>query len=134
MEPVTPGCAGTGRPDMSENLDVSENSDIWGRMTPDVFDALANPIRRELLGLLRAGPKPVNELAGHFHRGRPAISEHLAVLRGAGLVREEPRGRQRFYHLDPAPLREVADWLAAYEVFWAGKLDDLKTLLDREHP
>ena len=103
-------------------------------MTTDVFDALANPIRRELLGLLRTGPKPVNELAGHFTRGRPAISEHLSVLRGAGLVREEPRGRQRYYHLDPAPLREVVDWLGAYEVFWTNKLDDLKTLLDREQP
>ena len=86
-------------------------------MTADVFDALANPIRRELLALLRTGPKPVNVLAARFQRGRPAISEHLKVLREAGLVFEEPRGRERYYHLDAEPLRVVADWLATYERF-----------------
>lgn len=94
-------------------------------MQPDVFDALANPIRREILGMLRAGPLPVKRLAEPFARGRPAISEHLKLLREAGLVREEPRGRERWYHLDAAPLRGVADWLAAYEGFWASRLDRL---------
>jgi len=101
-------------------------------MTPDVFDALANPIRRDLLGLLRDGPLPVGELAGRFDRGRPAISEHLKVLKDAGLVREEPRGRHRYYHLSPTPLREVAAWLRAYEHFWASKLTNLEAFLDRE--
>jgi DNA-binding transcriptional ArsR family regulator len=103
-------------------------------MTTDVFGALANPIRRDLLALLRTGPKPVKALASHFDRGRPAISEHLAVLRDVGLVVEEPRGRENLYHLRAAPLREVGEWLAAYEVFWKQKLVDLETLLDREEP
>jgi DNA-binding transcriptional ArsR family regulator len=103
-------------------------------MTPDVFDALANPIRRELLARLRSGPQPVKALADGFARGRPAISEHLDVLLDAGLVRREPRGRERWYHLDARPLREVADWLAAYERFWADKLSDLATLLDGDAP
>jgi DNA-binding transcriptional ArsR family regulator len=100
----------------------------------DVFAAIGNPIRRDLLALLRTGPKPVNTLAAHFDRGRPAISEHLKVLREAGLVREEPRGRERYYHLDPRPLREVGDWLAAYDVFWADRLQALSTLLDESAP
>ncbi len=103
-------------------------------MSPDVFDAIGNPIRRDLLALLRAGPKPVNVLAAHFDRGRPAISEHLRVLREVGLVREEPRGRERYYHLDAAPLRDVEAWLREYQTFWATKPTDLSTLLDGETP
>lgn len=101
-------------------------------MTPDVFDALANPIRRDLLGLLRAGPLPVKALAAHFHRGRPTISEHLRLLRLAGLVREEARGRENYYHLDAAPLREASQWLAEYQRFWESKLDNLENLLEEQ--
>ncbi|MGW5343466.1 ArsR/SmtB family transcription factor [Streptomyces sp. NPDC004050] len=69
-------------------------------MPIDVFGVLANPVRRRLLESLREGPRSTGELAGLFELGRPAVSEHLAVLRTAGLVREEPRGRHRFHHLD----------------------------------
>lgn len=103
-------------------------------MTTDVFGALANPVRRELLELLRGGPLPVNELAGHFALGRPAVSEHLRVLRDVGLVVEEPRGRERYYHLDPRPLRVVGDWLHPYERFWRSALTELRDLLDEESP
>ncbi|MFD0331540.1 metalloregulator ArsR/SmtB family transcription factor [Streptacidiphilus monticola] len=77
----------------------------------DVFHALANPVRRRLLESLRQGPRAAGELAADFELSRPAVSEHLAVLRNARLVREEPRGRHRYYHLEPAPLAEVSDWL-----------------------
>lgn len=103
-------------------------------MNTDVFGALANPVRRELLASLRAGPKPVKALAAPFSLGRPAISEHLAVLKDAGLVTEEPRGRERYYHLRAAPLREVQAWIADYEVFWSEKLDNLTALLDGDLP
>lgn len=103
-------------------------------MHPDVFDALANPIRRDLLDLLRGGPKPVKLLASGFARGRPAISEHLKVLREAGLVREEPRGRENYYHLDAGPLRAASEWLAVYETFWRARLSNLSTLLDEDLP
>lgn len=99
-------------------------------MSADVFGALANPTRREILALLRAGPQPVKELAAHFPLGRPAISEHLAVLREAGLVRDEPRGREHFYHLQAEPLREVSEWLSLYESFWQQKLSALHSLLE----
>src|SRR2546423_1324469 len=61
----------------------------------DVFSALSNPVRREILVRLRAGPRAANELARGFHIRRPAVSEHLQVLRKAHLVREEPGGRGR---------------------------------------
>ncbi|MDC0768575.1 ArsR/SmtB family transcription factor [Streptomyces sp. HD] len=101
-------------------------------MPPDVFSALANPVRRQLLDALRDGPRAVNDLAGRFELSRPAISEHLQVLRQARLVREEPRGRQRFYHLEPAPLAEVGEWLHPFEHYWHARMRSLRDLLDEQ--
>jgi DNA-binding transcriptional ArsR family regulator len=64
--------------------------------------------------------------------GRPAVSEHLQVLRKARLVREEPRGRERFYHLDPRPLVRVEKWLSGFERYWKDRLDDLEQLLSEQ--
>jgi DNA-binding transcriptional ArsR family regulator len=100
----------------------------------DVFGVLANPVRRQLLVALRAGPQPAGELAGRFALSRPAVSEHLAVLRQAGLVREEPRGRHRYYHLAPEPLAEIQEWLHPFERYWRGRLTDLKTMLEEGSP
>jgi DNA-binding transcriptional ArsR family regulator len=99
----------------------------------DVFAAIASPVRRGLLDALRAGPRSVGELAGQFPISRPAVSQHLAVLRDAGLVREDRGagpGRTGRYRLDAAPLRRVTDWVTAYEDFWAGRVDRLRALLD----
>jgi DNA-binding transcriptional ArsR family regulator len=98
----------------------------------DVFSALSNPVRREILMRLRRGPHAAGELAKGFGIGRPAVSEHLQVLRKAELVREEPRGRERYYHLDPRPLVEVKDWLGAFTRFWEERLDALDALLEEE--
>jgi DNA-binding transcriptional ArsR family regulator len=99
----------------------------------DVFAALANPTRRELLGLLLSrGPLPVQELAAHFAMSRPSVSEHLKVLKDAGLVHEQRNGRQRHYHLDAEPLLSVSRWLTPYERFWREKLTNLRALLDEE--
>lgn len=98
---------------------------------PDVFAALASPIRRELLRLLlHQGPQPVAQLAMNFDMRRPSVSEHLKVLRDAGLISERRSGRQRIYRLEPEPLREVRDWLNPYERFWREKLTNLRDLLD----
>lgn len=96
----------------------------------DVFSALANPVRREILVHLRKRPRAVTDLAGRFTLGRPAISEHLAVLKRAKLVREEPRGRERYYHLDPRPLGRVDHWLEAFRKQWDERLDALGAVLD----
>lgn len=101
-------------------------------MPSDVFSALANPVRRRLLESLRDGPRAVNDLAGQFQLSRPAVSEHLAVLRQARLVSEEPRGRQRYYRLEPQPLAEVGEWLHPFEHYWRGRLGTLRDLLDEE--
>jgi DNA-binding transcriptional ArsR family regulator len=98
----------------------------------DVFAALANPVRREIMAHLRRGPRKAGDLASKFELGRPAVSEHLQVLRKARLVREEPRGRERFYHLDPRPLEQVEKWLNGFERYWKDRLDDLEQLLNEE--
>ncbi len=98
----------------------------------DVFSALANPIRREILTQLKRGPRGVSELALRFDVGRPAVSEHLQVLRKAKLVREEPRGRERYYHLDPRPLEDVEAWLEGFTKYWKQRLNALEELLDEE--
>lgn len=96
-----------------------------------VFGALSSPVRREVLRLLRdEGPQPVQQLAAHFDMRRPSLSEHLKVLREAGLVSEERAGRQRIYRLEAEPLTEVRDWLGPYERFWRAKLAGLAEVLD----
>jgi DNA-binding transcriptional ArsR family regulator len=100
----------------------------------DVFGALANPVRRQLLEALRDGPLAAGELAGLFALSRPAVSEHLAVLRQAGLVSEEPRGRHRYYHLAAEPLTEVRDWLHPFEWYWRERLTTLRDLVERKTP
>ena len=98
----------------------------------DVFGALANPVRRQLLEALRDGPRPAGDLAGRFALSRPAVSEHLAVLRAAQLVTEERRGRHRYYHLAAEPLAAVNDWLHPFERYWRTRLTALRDLLEDE--
>lgn len=97
-----------------------------------LFAALANGTRREVLRLLRVeGPQPVQRLADRFDMRRPSLSEHLKVLREAGLVSERRKGRERHYRLEAGPLSEVRDWLDPYERFWREALGDLRELLER---
>lgn len=103
-----------------------------GMPDADVFGALANPVRRRLLEELRAGPCAAGELAGRFTLSRPAVAEHLAVLRDAGLVTEEPRGRYRYYHLAAEPLAGVRDWLTEFERFWPARLTALRDLVEND--
>ena len=95
-----------------------------------VFQALADPTRREILDALRSGGQPVGRLSGKFPISRPAVYKHLCVLREAGLVRERKQGRERICELTPGPLRSVDEWLAHYRQFWSGKLQRLKQYVD----
>ncbi|WP_172386090.1 helix-turn-helix transcriptional regulator [Streptomyces sp. MNP-20] len=90
-----------------------------GEREDRLFAALANGTRREVLRLLRdRGPQPVQALASHFDMRRPSLSEHLKVLREAGLVSGERAGRQRIYRIEAFRLAEVRDWLGPYERLW----------------
>jgi DNA-binding transcriptional ArsR family regulator len=74
---------------------------------------------------------PVRRIAAPFSMTRPAISQHLRILRDAGLVGVRRDGRERYYRLRARPLRQVYDWVAHYERFWQGKLKALGTYLDQ---
>ncbi len=97
----------------------------------DVAAAIADPIRREILTLLRDGELAAGEIAACFAVSRPAVSRHLRVLRACGLVVEEARGRRRVYRLDPTPLRPLEGWLASLHDRSAGMLDALETEVHR---
>jgi DNA-binding transcriptional ArsR family regulator len=96
------------------------------------FHAIADPTRRRLLTMLRSGACSASELAEPFSQSRSAVSQHLAVLRRAGLVERDRQGRHQVYRLNPGPLREVADWTAAFDAFWDDKLGALGRYLE-EH-
>ena len=91
-----------------------------------MFRAIADPTRREILGLLRRRKQTVGELAGHFRTSRPAISRHLRLLRRVGLVVTRNEGTARICQLNAAPLRAVDDWLRDYQEFWSESLQSLK--------
>lgn len=101
-------------------------------MSDDVFLALASPARRRLLELLAAGPRTAGDLAAQFEMSRPAVAEHLQILRRVALVRDEPVGRQRLYHLEAEPLAEVGAWLHPFERFWRERLRNMADLLENE--
>ena len=90
-----------------------------------VFLALANPVRRELLEILFEQPLSAGELSERFELSRPAVAEHLKVLRNAGLVADQPRGRHRIYRLTAEPLAELGDWLHPFEKFWRVRMAKL---------
>lgn len=98
------------------------------------LQALADPTRRRILDLLAEGELPAGELARHFPEiSRPAVSQHLAVLREAGLVTERQEGRFRIYRLEAGPLREVWEgWLSRYQRFWEDRLAVLKHLVESD--
>lgn len=96
------------------------------------FRAIADPTRRAILDVLRSGERTVSELLEPFEMSQPALSQHLKVLRQAGLVEQRRDGRRRIYRLDAEPLREVYDWVAHYERFWDAKLDALGRFLDQQ--
>ncbi len=93
----------------------------------DVAAAISDPVRRDILMLLRERVMSAGEIADRFDISRPAISRHLRVLRECGLVIDVVRGRQRLYRLDPAPLEPLESWLAALRDRWSGPLDALET-------
>ncbi len=90
-----------------------------------VFHALANPVRRELLEILARRPLSAGELSDRFELSRPTVTEHLKVLRDAGLVTDEPQGRRRIYRLTAEPLAELGEWLRPFEKFWRARLAEL---------
>ena len=98
-------------------------------MRRDVFQAISDPQRREILGLLGRQRLTVNEIAGQFQISRPAISRHVKILTECGLVVTQQVGRQRYCAVRPEKLKAVADWIEPYRQLWEERLDRLDVLL-----
>lgn len=97
----------------------------------DVFAAIGDPTRRRVLDLLLQKSLAAGEIAAQFKVSRPAISQHLHVLRRAKLVAVQRRGREHIYRLNAAPLQEAYDWIEHYAKFWKVKMSALGGYLDR---
>ena len=97
--------------------------------TSDVFNAVADVHRREILDALITGEKPVGAIVNDLSMSQPQVSKHLRVLSEVGLVRCRAEGRRRLYSLEPARLRPLNEWLAKYEQAWNDRLDRVEDYL-----
>ena len=96
-----------------------------------VFRALSDPTRRSVYERLGDGEMSVTDLKAGLAISQPAVSQHLAALRLAGLVRERRDGRRTYYRIEPAGLHPLIDWMARTGAFWPGRIERLKDLLKR---
>ena len=95
----------------------------------DAFMALADPTRRQIIQSLASGETAFGDIADKFEMSRPAVSQHLKVLREAGLVAVRKDAQRRIYRIETSGLREVDEWLENVRRFWDGRLDNLERVL-----
>ena len=98
--------------------------------TTDVFNAVAEPRRRQILDVLTDGERPVNDLVRVLGLPQPQVSKHLRVLRAVGAVEVRDRGRQRLYRLNGRALKPIHEWVKSYERTWSERFDELDALLE----
>jgi DNA-binding transcriptional ArsR family regulator len=98
--------------------------------TADTFNAVAEPRRRQILDVLAAGERPVNDLVRALGLTQPQVSKHLRVLREVGAVEVREAGRQRLYRLNGHALKPIHDWVKAYERSWSERFDELDDVLE----
>ena len=100
--------------------------------TSDVFNAIAEPWRRQIIDALSDGrARPVGEIVAVLRLPQPAVSKHLAVLRAVGLLSVDKDGQHRLYRLNAGELKPVHDWVKNYERYWAHQLDRIKERAER---
>ncbi len=101
-------------------------------MPHDVFQAIADSTRREIIDMLAGKSRPVNEIADRFEISRPAVSKHIKILNECGLVVIRKKGRQRYCRADTRKLQEVMEWAQRYRKFWNERLDALDAALEED--
>jgi DNA-binding transcriptional ArsR family regulator len=100
-------------------------------MRRDVFQAIADPTRRDIIGLIAHRSLNLNAVADNFDISRPAISKHIKILTECGLLTVKKRGRNRYCEANFSKLAEVSDWIEQYKSFWINKLDALGDFLEK---
>ena len=98
--------------------------------TADAFNAVAEPRRRQILDVLAAGERPVNELVAELGLAQPQVSKHLRVLREVGAVEVREDGRRRLYRLNGEALRPIHEWVKGYERMWSERFDGIDAVLE----
>jgi len=98
-------------------------------MRRDVFQAIADPVRRDIIGLLANETLTVNTVAENFKISRPAISKHIKILNECGIIKINQKGRERYCKIQPQNLTPVSDWIEQYRKLWEGKLDSFENYL-----
>jgi DNA-binding transcriptional ArsR family regulator len=99
-------------------------------MIPETLVALGEPNRFRIVELLRTGPRPVDDIRGRLGLRQSQVSQHLKVLRDAGLVEVEPRAQQRVYRLRAQPLKQLHKWLDRYRRIWEERFEQLDELVE----
>lgn len=99
-----------------------------------IFHALADPSRRAIFESLTRGEAAVKEITARFDLSQPAVSQHLAALKDAGLVRARREGRLVFYRVDPRGMKPLIDWIEHYRAFWTERVGRLGRLLETMDP
>ncbi len=97
----------------------------------DIFQAIADPTRRAILGLLALQAMTPGAIAEQFDSTRQTVSKHIQILTECELLKQEQRGREIYYHFNPAKLKELSDWVSQYQHFWDKKLDSLESYLTK---
>jgi len=100
-------------------------------MRRDVYQAIADPVRRDIIGLLAQQSLNLNSIAGNFEISRPAISKHIKILNECGLIVIQKQGRERYCYIQPKQLDEVADWVKEMRAMWEQKLDSFEDYLQQ---
>jgi DNA-binding transcriptional ArsR family regulator len=101
--------------------------------TADVFNAIAEPRRREIIDMLAGSrPRPVGDIVARLRLPQPAVSKHLGVLRKVGVVKVTRQGKHRFYELKAGELKRVHDWVKTFEQFWTRQLDRIQQRAERK--
>ena len=103
---------------------------IVGAAEDRIFQALVDPSRRAIFESLTRGEAAVKDLTARFDISQPAVSQHLAALKEAGLVCGRRDGRQVFYRVEPRGMKPLINWIAHYRVFWIEHIDRLEQLLE----
>ena len=102
-----------------------------GAVEDRIFQALADPSRRAIFESLTRGEAAVKDLTARFAISQPAVSQHLATLRAAGLVNGRRDGRRVYYRVEPRGMKPLIDWIAHYRAFWTEHVDRLEQLLEQ---
>lgn len=97
----------------------------------DVFQAIADPTRRDILNLLTYRELNLNAIADRFDMSRPAISQHIKILNESGLIVIDQKGRERFCYLQPQKMKELSEWLAPFQKLWEQRFNRFDNLLDK---